>query len=132
MKMKNLLLFVIGMFIVNASHTAELTIYNETGRDPVFGTVRWFNTWKKQQVNQNYNISKAVYKMHISTGGAHPFIELEWVDGNNVYAAGIPSSKMMLMGSVVLRPNGFYSINFDQNGASDRAMKTEQAILLLK
>jgi hypothetical protein len=34
----------------------------------------------------------------------------------------------MLMGTIVLRPNGVYSINFDKNGASNKKVRELQAM----
>lgn len=116
MKMKNILFFTVSMVVVQSAFAARLTVYNESGND-VSVTVYYGKENLSRSVSIPVKTNNKDSK-YVFDSGLHAFSKLHWTDSGKAYEYLIPSTRVMLGGTIVLRKDGNMAINFDERGAS--------------
>ena len=112
---------------------ARLTIYNESGAvqdvtvytggvDAIPGRIQP----EKPNNQRSFNSGFKPFSLLVWGTPTAESLKTNQPQFEKLYRADIPSSVTMLMGSIVLWPNGLYGINFDKDGASDRKVRQLQ------
>src|SRR5579862_3267631 len=119
--------FIVCILIMQDMIAAELTVYNNTGVPTTHGVILYGDpkgmpvTWKSTLLNQdpsnNRKVRKAWRQLRVNSG-RFPFTRISWFDKDFKvnYLENIPSPARLSGGSIVLLPQGSYSINFDERG----------------
>lgn len=118
MKIIKFLLIITFAAITQSTFAAVMSVYNETGRpvDVKVITSRGNNTPLLNGIPTNKKVS--------FNSGIYEFKNITWTpwnqpDNNRMsYSCDIPSTKFMLMGTIMLYPDGKLALNFDDRGAS--------------
>src|SRR5690606_9708381 len=117
MKINKLLVLAVSVLIVSSISAAELTLYNQSGDDNLIVWVGYGNN----KADKKFIFQPGIKKHHFRVVGH--FRDIIWQTSSAQYKALIPSTDVMLMGTINIGTNGRYSLNFDVNGASDKKVR---------
>jgi len=112
MKIKNLVLIIASVLVSQSAVAAVFSLYNES------------HSWLEVTVYYGSVINPPT--LHLPKGkkltfksGINVFTKLRWMGPDGIcYEELIPSSRTMLMGTIVLRGGSELDINFDEWGSS--------------
>jgi hypothetical protein len=117
----NKILLIIAFAAINQSvFAAVMSVYNETGNPVDVRVVTMNNMLPPKDIPIGKKVS--------FNSGIYAFKNITWIpwhqpDNNRMsYSCDIPSTKFMLMGTIVLYPDGKLALNFDDRGASSNKL----------
>jgi hypothetical protein len=102
--------------ITQSAFAAVMSVYNETGNPVDVRVVTMNNMLPPKDIPAGKKVS--------FNSGIYAFKNITWIPWNQPennrmsYSCDIPSTKFMLMGTIVLYPDGKLALNFDDRGAS--------------
>ena len=122
MKMKNVAVVIIAFCVTQAVWAANMTVYCKW--DVPVEVIAFFGSKGSESMTLG---GPGGLKKHTFKTGGPAFRSLLWQNQKKCYFASIPSTSVMLFGTVVLMGDEKYAIDFDKDGASSKKLRELEA-----